>query len=291
MATQSSPPDSIHTHPGGRRDAATHLSPPGEECEDDEQDSLVNGRPFWETRFLQILQHDPMDRLTQNYASYAMFKRAGQKYQEKTAALRSKAKEEDKRARDEVYRLKGTGLWKLARDTTGNSKTKPLEAVKRQQVGPQGQRSGTIALRPKEIDMIIRKSYGAIYSGNSADHEKLLGDYIKDYGRFVFVAEQPTMMELTGQDLMASALTAKETAAGIDQCPGDLKLFSKKAFDWIAVLLNMVEAGSGWPQQMKVARAASWPRRWTETWILCHTGSSFCYRPYTACGPGSGSST
>ena len=65
------------------------------------------------------------------------------------------------------------------------------------------------------------------------------------------------MLKITGQDLARVSSVSGETAAGIDQwAPGDLKLFSPLAFEWIANLLNLIEEGAEWPKQMCTARAA-----------------------------------
>ena len=64
-------------------------------------------------------------------------------------------------------------------------------------------------------------------------------------------------MELTGNELKQAAIEAKETAAGTDQWyPGDFKLFSEQAFNWLARLLNAIENGADWPDTTSVARAS-----------------------------------
>ena len=108
------------------------------------------------------------------YRFYVAFKRAALKYQALAAALRTKAKHADEKARKEVYRLNGSGQWKFAKDTVANKVTKPLQAVRRLKAGPQGQLKGTIEVKPKEVDKIIKLVYGKIYAGNSRDHRKQL---------------------------------------------------------------------------------------------------------------------
>ena len=52
-----------------------------------------------------------------------------------------------------------------------------------------------------------------------------------------------------------------DSAAGLDQwTPGDMKLLSDLAFESLAELLNMVEEGADWPEQLKVARATFLPK-------------------------------
>ena len=57
---------------------------------------------------------------------------------------RRKAREEEKAAKREVYKLKTNGQWKVARDTVKDKVTKPFEAVRRRRAGPEGQFKGSI---------------------------------------------------------------------------------------------------------------------------------------------------
>ena len=54
---------------------------------------------------------------------------------------------------------------------------------------------------------------------------------------------------------------AKETAAGLDQWTfGDMRMLSPKAYDAMTEILNEIEGGKAWPQQMHMARAAFLPQ-------------------------------
>ena len=65
------------------------------------------------------------------------------------------------------------------------------------------------------------------------------------------------MEPLTGEELQMAATNATESAAGGDQWgPGDIKLFSSVAFERIAEMLNAVESGEQWPQEMQHSSAA-----------------------------------
>ena len=65
------------------------------------------------------------------------------------------------------------------------------------------------------------------------------------------------MQKLTGKCLRYMAMSAKESAAGMDQwCPGDFRLLSDLAFEHLAELLNMVEETGQWPAALTHCRAA-----------------------------------
>ena len=86
----------------------------------------------------------------------------------------------------------------------------------------------------------------------------------------MYSAPKPVVFKLTANDLHEAISWAKETAAGPDQwCPGDLKLMTLRACGWLAALLNLVENGAGWPDQMMTARAAFLAKDLEKRWILC----------------------
>ena len=65
------------------------------------------------------------------------------------------------------------------------------------------------------------------------------------------------MEALTGEDLQKSAQEAAESASGPDQQgPGDLKKRSPLGHNLLAIMLNNIEAGANWPEEMNQARAA-----------------------------------
>ena len=62
---------------------------------------------------------------------------------------------------------------------------------------------------------------------------------------------------MTAEDLRETAMDTSDSASGLDQwAPGDMKLHSQTAFETFAELLNMIEEGAEWPEQLKVAGAA-----------------------------------
>jgi hypothetical protein len=84
---------------------------------------------------------------------------------------------------------------------------------------------------------------------------------LKNYGEYLHEAKQATVERLTGRDLEEAARDAKETAAGPDQwAPADFKLLSPKAFEALATMLNLIEDGAEWPEQLKTARAVFLPK-------------------------------
>ena len=65
------------------------------------------------------------------------------------------------------------------------------------------------------------------------------------------------MAELTADNLKETARCTEDSASGLDQwAPRDKRLLSDKAFDSLAEIINMIEGGAEWSEQLETARAA-----------------------------------
>ena len=103
----------------------------------------------------------------------------------------------------------------------------------------------------------MRDTLAQIYKGNAENGEEKAEKYVKKYDEHLFKAKTATMEKLTGKDLKQTAMDTGDSAAGLDQwAPGDMKMISDAALDALAEMLNMVEEGAEWPEQLRVARAA-----------------------------------
>ena len=94
-----------------------------------------------------------------------------------------------------------------------------------------------------------------------SDHDKLIKEYREKYDtkgrRFIYKGKRAKIDTITAEDLQTTAMTTKETAAGLDQwAPADVKMLSTKAFKYLADMLNDIEGGAPWPEQLNIARAA-----------------------------------
>ena len=52
--------------------------------------------------------------------------------------------------------------------------------------GPRGQEAGTITTDPKEVDAMVRESYGEIHQGNVTDQEETVRRYLGEYDKYMF---------------------------------------------------------------------------------------------------------
>ena len=80
---------------------------------------------------------------------------------------------------------------------------------------------------------------------------------MEEYGSFLFKAKTEKITPIKGGDLQITANEMRESAAGLDNwAPAELKMVPLEAYDKLAVLFNMIEAGAPWPKDMMKARAA-----------------------------------
>ena len=64
----------------------------------------------------------------------------------------------------------------------------PLAALRRNARGARGQPPGAITTDPKEVDEIIRETYGGIFAGNVKEGKmkKMVGDYMGKYKNHIY---------------------------------------------------------------------------------------------------------
>ena len=137
---------------------------------------------------------------------------------------------------------------------------KPLLHAKRDKMGPNGQKVGTITTCPIEVDQIATRAWNGIYYGNVADLAKAAKDFIAKYGLIkdaIFSAPEVKLEPITGKGLMWTCTHTKMTTAGLDNWePAELGMLSLSLFDWLAELLNLVKDGCPWPDGLEHAKAA-----------------------------------
>ena len=130
----------------------------------------------------------------------------------------------------------------------------------------------------------MRAAWGKVYTGNVADKQAVVSNFVNVYDDYLRKAPQHEIQDLTGQDIKEACQHCRKSAGGMDGWyPADLAMLGGKAYQWISTMLNMIEKGAPWPRSMLQARSAflvmdeqgtPWP-----------TGSSSCCRLFTDGGP------
>ena len=146
---------------------------------------------------------------------------------------------------------------KAIRKALGDKATKPLQCLIRDKVGPDGQPIGTYTTNPNEIDGITQRAWNKIYDGNCSDNGGIVRSFLGKYHKDIFKRSEYQLHSVNWESLKATCIHAKHTVAGMDGfTPSDLTLLSDDAFWWLAELLELVEGGQPWPEQLTHARAA-----------------------------------
>ena len=126
-----------------------------------------------------------------------------------------------------------------------------LIAAKTQGKGQKGQPDGTVATSPADIDAIIRERCGNTYAGNVGGQQKKTEVYMEKHSEYIFRQAQANSEDITAEDLETMAKMTADSAAGMDQwAPGDINMLSKVAFKMLAKMMNAIERGSPWPEQL-----------------------------------------
>ena len=148
----------------------------------------------------------------------------------------------------------------------------PLLYARRDKLGFKGEAVGTIATDPREVDDIATRQWSNIYNGNFENLEQQAEIFMEKYDPFIKKQEAYPGQKITGEQVEAAAKKARASAAGLDNWePAELAMLNSQAYQWIADMLNLIEAGRPWPEgteQVRAAYLAKDPGRSAEP--LCH---------------------
>ena len=109
-----------------------------------------------------------------------------------------------------------------------------------------------------QIDDTLRRAWNEVYKGNSDDHNDLIRQYYNKYKQFIYQAEETYIKTITDHDLKRICQLVAASATGMDLwVPQEFSLLSDLAYDWLATLLGMIEAGSPWSKALRHVKAAA----------------------------------
>ena len=128
----------------------------------------------------------------------------------------------------------------------------------RTQPGPGGEAAGTMTTCPAEVDATVRRAYQSIYDGNiTGNLSSHAASFFAKYTPYIFRSDVFKVDPLTGTDLYEECTSGPYTAAGLDGwAPQDLSIMPLPAFEWLASLLNRIEAGADWPSDLLHGKAS-----------------------------------
>lgn len=137
--------------------------------------------------------------------------------------------------------------------------TPPMIALRRTRTGPQEQLPGTTATNPKEVDDMAIEHWSNIYDGADSNVTSRSNRFMENYEGFIFHRDEGEYQigTVCSDKLKAACTEAKHTAAGPDGwSPDDFSRLSSKAYFRFAKLLDEIEAGRPWPDDLLHPRAS-----------------------------------
>ena len=115
---------------------------------------------------------------------------------------------------------------------------------------------GRFVTSPDGIDALLRQAWDAIYAGNVSNVAQHVAHYITKYANYLYRSTTHHLAPLTGRDLQLEILHTANSSPGLDLWTyNDLKLLPLEAFDMLAQLLNSIEQGCPWPNQLLYTKA------------------------------------
>ena len=88
--------------------------------------------------------------------------------------------------------------------------SRPLLHAKRDKVGPNGQKIGTITTGPREVDSIATRAWKAIYYGNQDDLVQSVRDFKEKYATYMYSGPTYHLKPITGMEFMANLHTCED---------------------------------------------------------------------------------
>jgi hypothetical protein len=112
---------------------------------------------------------------------------------------------------------------------------------------------------PQKIDGALQKIWGKVHAGNvgPATRSNLATTFLREYGAHFAYSPEFQVPTLTSQHLAEGIDAGIDNSSGLDGiCQADLQILSPLALEWLAAMLNAIERGAKWPEQMLVGRTA-----------------------------------
>eukprot|EP00973_Karenia_brevis_P094123 12420886-Karenia_brevis.AAC.1 len=116
--------------------------------------------------------------------------------------------------------------------------------------------SGNFVTHPKHVDKLLIDSWEKVYNGNSSHHAHTVASYLHKYSSYLFMSCPTTLPPLTTHDLYATIHDTTNSAGGMCSWTyAEWKLLPEFVFTHIVCMLNLIEGGAPWPQQVLHAKA------------------------------------
>ena len=110
---------------------------------------------------------------------------------------------------------------------------------------------GRYVTAPDEMDELVRNKWAPIYEGNVEERNDFIANYLTKYASYLFRANPFQLPPLQASELRELALQCDSSAPGMDAWTyDDFRLLPLVAFQYLVCLLDLVENGAPWPEQL-----------------------------------------
>eukprot|EP00973_Karenia_brevis_P051560 7160271-Karenia_brevis.AAC.1 len=110
---------------------------------------------------------------------------------------------------------------------------------------------GSFATDPDKMDTLIRSTWEQVYRGNISNPISAVIEYVCKYAHYIFRAPSWTVPPLDAEELQDVISQCSQSAAGLDSWSyEDLKLLPLLAYQCLVPLLELIEEGAPWPDQL-----------------------------------------
>ena len=158
---------------------------------------------------LRMMRVAPLDAA----AVGATYRRAQDWYKKMQAKTKELASVACTKATVEKMQHKSKGIQVMSCAISA-APAKPLMHARRDRMGPNGQRIGTITTNPGEVDGIAMRAWKSIYHGNLDDLKQSAAAFMKKYDKYIYKGPEYQLQPITGKELMETCCKGKMTVAG-----------------------------------------------------------------------------
>ena len=106
------------------------------------------------------------------------------------------------------------------------------------------------------MDALLRSSWAPVYQGNVVNQQLAVERYLSKYSKYIFRACPCILPQLDPQELANVFHECGPSAPGFDGYKyEDFKLLPLVAFQHLVSILQLIESGHPWPEQLLHTRA------------------------------------
>jgi hypothetical protein len=110
---------------------------------------------------------------------------------------------------------------------------------------------GSFTANPSVVEQRIADLWDPTFNAEPGRDHDIVGTFMQKHKKYIFRGEAPSLEPISGEDVYSCVRSCKHTAPGMDGwSPAEFSVLSMQACQQLASMLNRIEAGAGWPEQL-----------------------------------------